>query len=111
MPIWHSLEIIVYSNICNFLRGGRQGVFVANFFFGDSNYIGHYEPFANFWRNFFDPGSILKFWGPTPNPLPKNFEFFISLFSHMCDTWLESPGSQDSRTLLLFSVRCFLTEL
>ena len=26
----------------------------------------------------------------------------------MCDTWLESPGSQDSRTLFIFSVRFFL---
>ena len=93
------------------LKGGVQGSFVANFFFGVSNYIGHYEPFANFWRNFFDPGSIRKFWGPTPKTLPLIFKIFISIFTPMCDTWLESYGSQDSRTLLLFSVRCFLTEL
>ena len=89
------------------LKGGVQGGFVAKIFFGVINYIGHYEPFGNFWRNFFGPGSIRKFWGPTPNPPPQIFEFFISLFSPTCDTWLESPGSQDSRTIFIFSVRCF----
>ena len=90
------------------LRGGVQGGFVAKIFFGVSDYIGHYEPFGNFWRNFFGPGSIREFLGPTPTP-PQNFRFFISQFSPMCDTWLESYGSQNFRTL--FSVGQSLTEL
>ena len=60
-----------------FHKGGRQGVFLANFFFGVSYYIGHYEPFANFWRNFFGLGAIRKFWGPTPNPHPKFSNFLF----------------------------------
>ena len=51
---------------------------------------------------FLDPGSILTF--SYPNPPPKFLEIFISLFSPMRDTWLESPGSQDFRTLFIFSV-------
>ena len=93
------------------LKGGVQGGFVAKIFFGVINYIGHYEPFGNFWPKNFGPGSILKFLGAYPKTPTQKIEFFISLFSPMCDTWLESPGSQDSRTIFIFSVRCFLTEL
>ena len=88
-----------------------QGGFVAKIFFGVINYIGHYEPLGNFWPKNFGPGSILKFLGAYPKTPTQKIEFFISLFSPMCDTWLESPGSQDSRTIFIFSVRCFLTEL
>ena len=58
-------------------KGGSTRWFCWENLFWVSDYIGHYEPFANFWRIFFDPGSILKFWGPTPKPLPKNFEFLF----------------------------------
>ena len=90
---------------------GVQGGFVAKIFFGVINCIGHYEPLGNFWPKNFGPGSILKFLGAYPKTPTQKIEFFISLFSPMCDTWLESPGSQDSRTIFIFSVRCFLTEL
>ena len=67
--------------------------------------------FYHLLAKFFWPRVDSEILGAYPKPPPKIFEFFISLFSPMCDTWLESPGSQDSRTIFIFSVRCFLTEL
>ena len=87
------------------LRGEVEVGFVEKIFFELVITLVTMNLLPTFGEIFFDPGSILKFWGPTPTPLPKNFEFFISLFSPMCDTWLESPGSQNSRTIFIFSVQ------
>jgi hypothetical protein len=89
---------LFFTKIC--IKGGMQGVFVAIFYFGVSNYIGHYKPFGKF---FLDWGRFEKILGPTPN-------FSIFYFTIWLNVWYmvwRAPVLRIPEHFFIFSVRFF----
>ena len=59
------------------IKGGSTRWFCWENLFWVSDYIGHYEPFANFWRHFFGPGVDSDIFLPQPPTQIFRIFYFI----------------------------------